>query len=181
MRTNYGGGSDDAEKMREWLEVDEEEDEFFDEETLWWRFLDDPALLDVGEDWERVLDVLPELAGRTGGARCKTGISAADLAEARGSEDPEGEIQLLAFAGPAPLLVADEEAFREGMLRVLFLDNHGNIVRHSRIAPEKMAELKESGMIFRLDRCQWWEYGEVGEKYTARGEIGRALYTGRDD
>jgi hypothetical protein len=181
LRTHYGADDDSAEKMGEWLEIDQEEDEFFDEETLWWRILDDPVLFNVGEEWERVLDLLPELAGRTGSQRCKEGIRAAELAEAREAKDTEEVVQNLAFTGPAPLLIADKEAFREGKLRVLFLDSHGNIVRHSRIEPEKMAELKQSAMIYRLESSQWWEYGEVGEKYKPEGEIGRVLYTTSHD
>ena len=176
LRTHYGGDGDDA-RLRGWIDVDSEEDVFFNPEALWWRLLDDEELFGFGDEWERVFDILPELLGRQGrlGGVRRT-IGAEDVEEARREEDPEEEMRYQAFtlSAPTPLLVADKRAFEEDKLRVLFLDAHGNIVKESRITPGEMGTLKEDATNVRSP--MWWQYGEIGPKYKPDGEIGRVLY-----
>lgn len=71
------------------------------------------------------------------------------------------------------IIIADEEAFQTGGLRVLYLDGFRNIIREGRIDPEVHD-------IFNLV-TDWMETNEllegstVGEKYRVNGELGREL------
>lgn len=50
--------------MNDWIEIDKGLDPDFEDETLWWRVLNDPGLFNFGSHyWELVFTVLPELAG----------------------------------------------------------------------------------------------------------------------
>ena len=61
LRTHYGDGSDA--KFAEWRDIDENFDPDYDEEVILWTMLDDAAVFNFGDEWWRVFDVLPELAG----------------------------------------------------------------------------------------------------------------------
>ena len=78
----------------------------------------------------------------------------------------------------SPLLVADQAAFENDDLRVVFLDKHANIVVHSTCAPHYMAELHDRKTAGRLTASQWWEYGEVGPLYRSDGEMMQRLRCG---
>ena len=179
LRTYYGGSAEDDAKLQDWLDIDSESDVFFSEEALWWRMLNDKDLFDFGSEWERVFDILPELAGRQGyGRHVDRELPANYLEEALEDEEPEDQIRYNAFiqGGLFPLLVADKQAFEKDQLRVLYLDAHGNIIMSSNIAPDEMALLKEDASRGIGRGSKWWEFGEVGPKYKADGEIGQLLY-----
>jgi hypothetical protein len=87
------------------------------------------------------------------------------------------------------LLVADARAFETDCLRVLFLDAKGNVVRHTTTDVSDAWEMRGYWVNFRFNESPWWMYehdlvsglrteggAELGEKYRARGELGRALY-----
>ncbi|RYP24056.1 hypothetical protein DL765_000784 [Monosporascus sp. GIB2] len=173
LRTYYGGDSD--ERMAEILEEDELSDAFFSPDIQWWRVLNDPELFDFGDDWERVLEILPELVGQSG-FKVFRGVPAEGLAEARDSDDPVGDIQYLASIGHGPLLVADKEAFEENELRALFLDGHGNIIRDSTLKPENIFDMKMAPERGQGPETTCWQKGKVGPKYKRQGDIGRVLY-----
>jgi hypothetical protein len=175
LRTYYDDEGDGDGKMQEWLETDEEEDMFFDPDSLWWRILDDRDLFNFGSNWEAILGILPELVGRQGLAlQARPKMKPKQVAEALQAEDPTDELQFLAFNGPTPLLVADKEAFEENLLRVIFLDAYGNAVRYSEVKPKDMAWLKQDGEEVRLQGSSWWQNGEVGDEYEEDGDMMRA-------
>lgn len=173
LRTYYSGNSDA--KMAEILEEDELSDAFFNTDIQWWRVLDDPEIFDFNDDWEKALEVLPELVGQAG-YKVFRGIPAEGLAEARESDDPRSDIQYLASIGHGPLLVADEEAFEENLLRALFLDGYGNVIRDSTLKPENIFDMKMAPERGQGPETQCWREGKVGPKYKSQGEIGRMLY-----
>lgn len=201
LRTHYGDGDD---KFAEWREVDRDMDPTFEEDLIPLIELNDPQIFDFGENWNRVFDILPELAGPQQGYICtfEGGISHRDLLSIRQrlrervmrAEDKEEEVEcgigmeLQFMAVQAYLIVADREAFETDKLRILYLDARGNIVRHSRLAPENVWEARGEWSGAKYRDSQWWkekEYftqpgGTLGEKYKAKGEIGRILYDVED-
>ncbi|KAI0887611.1 uncharacterized protein GGS22DRAFT_157604 [Annulohypoxylon maeteangense] len=198
LRTHYAHGDD---KFAEWRDIDEDYDPAFDEGSAFWTKLDDPEILDFGESWERVFDVLPELAGPQQGYSRGFGSGysgdylpslrqrlrdAVARAEDKGEEVEHGHAGtgLQVVAVETYLLLADAEAFETRKLRVLFLDSWGNIVRYSRIEPEDIFDLRSRWGAAKYRDGEYWldkkERGEpggvLGEKYRASGEIGLAIY-----
>lgn len=186
LRTNYGEGSDG--KFKAWYE------EFLDgygeqqEDTIPWSLLDDANVFDFADEWERVFDVLPELTGPHGlkeqlNHRDLVGMVQHARARVQAAEDTIHEAEegragkeLQGLAVSHYLIVADREAWDTDNLRLLFLDPHGNIVRHSRIPHEWIEEWPGSWCVPNWRDSEYWEEGELGGKYRAGGEIGRALY-----
>ncbi|KAI8251248.1 hypothetical protein K4K53_012175 [Colletotrichum sp. SAR 10_77] len=155
LRTCYDGEGGD-EKMQQLITQEEDADGIgFLHEELWWRYLDDRELFDFGDDWSRVFD----------------------LAEARESENPEGDIQYLALSDRL-LLIASRDVLESGdeaECEVVFLDVYGDPVRYSSVGPDDMMYLHmapQRGM----QLSQWWADGDVAELYEADGEMGRVLY-----
>jgi hypothetical protein len=80
----------------------------------------------------------------------------------------------------------DQEAFETGRCRLILFDCRQNIIREARF--EIFTEYKEkivgTESILEIVLDYWdlrfvdwiWEDGQVGEKYRADGEVGRALY-----
>lgn len=203
LRTYYGEDSDAA--FEEWREAHEDSDPAFDEGTTPWCVLDDAAVFDLGERWDGVLDVLPELAGPTEGYRRATGFHSAEEVEqlratiqAAGDREAEAEtgagMELQLDAVATFLVVADREAWDTGKLRLLYLDAQGNIVRHSRISPEDVFNTRHEWIGKKFRDGYWWREefeqsgldatkrlrfepgGTLGDQYRAHGALGRALY-----
>jgi hypothetical protein len=95
----------------------------------------------------------------------------------------------MAVATGTYLIVVDREAFETDRLRILYLDAMGSIIRHSRIAPEDVWIARGQWEGCRYNDGQWWVIGEegystregvLGEKYRAKGEMGRFLYDVED-
>lgn len=76
LRTYYGEDSDAA--FEGWRETHEGSDLAFNEATTPWCVLDDAAVFDLGDGWDGVLDVLPELAGPTQGYTRGQGFRSAE-------------------------------------------------------------------------------------------------------
>lgn len=205
LRTHYPAGGDA--QFAEWREADADNDPDADDENLKsaWTCLDDAALFDFGDNWCRVFDILPELAGPVQGyVRCGFegdgfGVLRAQLRDAcarlrDGAErDAEAEtgaagMALQVMAVNSFLIVADAEAWETGLLRLLYLDARGNVVRHSRIAPEDVMYTRSEWFGKKFRDGRWWvdargrdglvvePGGVLGDMYTARGEMGRVLY-----
>ncbi|KAH6889841.1 hypothetical protein B0T10DRAFT_606336 [Thelonectria olida] len=173
LRTDYAHPNGD-EKMEDWIELQELEDVYFDEESLWWRILDDQALFNFGEAWDKVLDLLPELVGRFGEGKLKRGLERHGKLD--DDEKTEDRIQWASYCGPAPILIADAESFDTDSLRVIFPDTYGNTIRHSRIEPADIGMLKLMPERGQTVDSTWWANAEIGEKYKAGGEMALKLY-----
>lgn len=202
LRTHYGDGDD---KFTQWREIDEDMDPRFEEDLVPLLFFDDPQVFNFGENWERIFDILPELAGPEQGytraiaegrlyedflALQQKALQQKLRENVIRAEDKEEEIEcgvgqdLQFMAVEAYLIVADREAFETDQLRILYLDARGNIVRHSRLPPEEVAIAREKWNAGKFRDSEWWieerwssKPGSIiGEKYKARGEIGRVLY-----
>jgi hypothetical protein len=222
LRTYYGEGSD--EKFAAWRAMDEDYDPNFEEEHRAWTVLDDRERFDFGDEWWRVFDMLPELAGpnekysrrpwwgneervrelreglrrdveeRRRVASAGDGGVLPSEVEAEAAAVLEAEYgvhgQALQEAAVSTfLLVADAQAWETDCLRVLFLDAKGNVVRHSTTDVSDAWETRCYWVNFRFNESSWWVFAhdllsgrreeggaELGEKYRARGEVGRSLY-----
>lgn len=205
LRTHYPSASGDDATFAAWRAVDADNDPDVDDEGLKtaWTCLDDPSLFAFGADWRRVFDVLPELAGPVQGyVRCgfeveeRFGPLRARLREVRGgAAEREAEAEagavgmaLQVLAVDSFLVVADAEAWDTGLLWLLYLDARGNVVRHSRIAPDDVMYTRHEWIGKKFRDGRWWlnakgrggqgmePGGVLGDMYTARGEMGKILY-----
>ncbi|KAI1379912.1 hypothetical protein F4677DRAFT_442106 [Hypoxylon crocopeplum] len=123
LRTHYGDGDD---KLAEWCEIDQDLDPAFEEDLAPFLILNDPQIFDFGGNWKRdFLSTRQQL---------RENVIRAENKEEEVEAGVGMELQVMAVE--AYLIVADREAFETDQLRILYLDASGNIVRHSRLAPE---------------------------------------------
>ena len=189
LRTYYGDGSD--EKFGRWIkdateafeEIDPYGDLFGEPEDRWWRILDDASLFNMGsESWQSVYNVLPELAA----LELRRDFSQSDirevkdlvsiLCESREPEEDDYEDAICAIAKAGFwLIVADEEAFRDGDLLLVFIDKKGNVVRQTGIEPEVLPDLPHYILRGSVTESGFWTDAEVGKKYQTRGDIMRVV------
>ncbi|KAK1770267.1 hypothetical protein QBC33DRAFT_567608 [Phialemonium atrogriseum] len=192
VRTHYAADpaerARDGERLRGWLETDDgfnaniESDTT--EETIPWRVLDDPLLFDFGDDWERVFEVLPELAGPEQGlSRRFTGPEGWDQGRYLESlqqmlrenvsrmETQEEKLEAVECGGndmqvravDSYLLLADEEAI---------------------CCDEEIWTMDDQIRKGKIQTSEFWDSSDVGTnpggalnpKYGAFGEISRELY-----
>ncbi|KAK3292205.1 uncharacterized protein B0H64DRAFT_445162 [Chaetomium fimeti] len=185
LRTYYGGGAADDAKLRGWLDLDECESAGINPEDEWHAVLDDPGLFDVGDDWQQVYAVLPELAARESDRRFTDELveEARDWATSHkqpGEEVDDEEygdcIMRLATIRSAWLLVLDKEAFETGELGLILRDAKGIPVKETTIKPENLDYYYVlSAIKGMITETEYWIGVEVGEKYRTHGEIMRQL------
>ncbi|KAK3935356.1 hypothetical protein QBC46DRAFT_346698 [Diplogelasinospora grovesii] len=171
--THYGEEPESGGKFQEWRQIDGDYDPAFEEDNVSWTVLDDAAdVFDFGDDWGRVFDVLPEIAGPIQGWSRSLGVEVEvhplqqklhDAVRAAEEGDAESEaeygihgMELQAEAVSTFLIVADAEAWDTGRLSLLYLDAKGNIVRHSRIAPEEVFEVRHQFIGKKFRDSSWW-------------------------
>ncbi|KXX72850.1 hypothetical protein MMYC01_210576 [Madurella mycetomatis] len=184
LRTYYGGGADDDAKLRSWL--DENLNNFdIEPEYGWFSVLDDAELFGVGDCWQEVYDLFPELAAPEPDRRFTEEHVAWALKRAKRliKNDPDESEdehyadairQVAALGGPPWLIVIDEEAFRTEELGLIFRDLKGNPVKEAEIEPYMLNEFYgryERGMMYEGH----WEHANVPKKYRVPGEIMRRL------
>lgn len=185
LRTWYGGGAADDARFRGWLEqVDPFEEAFGHPADRWWRVLDDNALFDLGDDdnWRSIYDVLPELAAPGTRRAFDDGFVEAVrelvFAPEDGKEpevdDYEDAVMVTASNG-AFLLVADQQAFEEERLGLVFRDSKGNVIREGTIKPEEVQYLREYNTRGAVAESEYWLDAAVGKKYRTLGKIMCAL------
>lgn len=164
-----------------------------------WCVLNDAAVFNLSDEWDKVFDVLPELAGPVQGYKRGITLGTDEVQQLRATiqaaEDQEAEaetgagMQLQVKAVTTFLVVVDLEAWDTKRLRLLYLDSKGNIVRQSRIRPEDVFETRHQWIGRKFRDGNWWlnEYddeswlrhepgGTLGDKYRAHGTLGRVLY-----
>ncbi len=217
LRTHYGDGSDA--KFAEWRAMDEDYDPSYEEKAVSWTVLDDAGVFDVGNEWWRVFDVLPELAGplQHTYARGPPYVHKDSVQALRGELRRDVERRVSSLAGGEQkrpedaavleaeygvhgerlqaeavatfLLVADAGAWETDCLRLLYLDGKGSVVRHSAVEVSETWETRNYWMGDKFRESLWWPLkhnlmtgepfepgSELGDKYRARGELGRLLY-----
>jgi hypothetical protein len=130
--------------MEEWIGASEEF-----ENQAWWACLNDATLFNFGFDWQRVYDIMPEVAGPVSGAGYKR-YPSPEIVEMsrtqfrasfrktkqqepdRWREDPHRFIELeaadlLRTVAAAYILVADHKAFETGgQVRLVYVDGKRN-------------------------------------------------------
>jgi hypothetical protein len=141
--------------MNEWVY----ETDLF-EDNSWWACLNHPHLFNFGSNWQRVYEIMPEVAGfvdRTQrfapsrelncfrasmkkGPRTKEQKGADECIKKRIKIPEESENRLRDINIAAYIVIADQEAFRSGLLRLLCLDDRQNIIREVRV-DQKPAEI----------------------------------------
>lgn len=197
LRTYYsteeGERAKHDELMNRWVDSDP-----FEAES-WWAVLDNADHFNFGSDWRRVYEILPESAGpislevdgkwipRFRGPDYYDDVRydfKREVTEAK-EQNPEAwregrdaiierlAMRLHKLATRTYLILADEEAFRSGSLRLLYLDGFRNIVREGRMDPDIDDFF---GVISIWMDSELLESSVVGEKYRVGGELGRELY-----
>ncbi|KAJ6189089.1 hypothetical protein N7519_003997 [Penicillium mononematosum] len=198
LRTHYS--ADEGERARHddlmthWISGDPFESE------AWWAVLDNADLFNFGSEWRRVYEILPEVAGPINPSvddrfriqracdgehldclrsRFKTQLAEAKVDTEAWREDRDAIIdscamELQNYATVTYLIIADEEAFRSGSLRVLYLDGFRNIIREGRMDPVDDDIFNVIGIWMETD--EFLQSSTVGEKYRAKAELGRELY-----
>ena len=185
LRTYYGGGATDDEKLREWLEqADPDNESLGGPDGRYWRVLDDAALFDMGsEKWQRIYDTLPEMAAP--GASRTFGDDDVDavreLVAAPGDErepeedDYEEAVMATAAISAGFLLIVDQQAFEDGEFGLVFRDAKGNIIKEGSIKPEEVEYLLAYNSRGALSESEYWVDAAVGDKYKTRGEVMSSL------
>lgn len=150
LRTHYD--PEDDGKMNEWVS----ETDLF-EDNSWWACLNDPHFFNFGSNWQRVYEIMPEVVGfvyrsqRFASSRelhcfrasLKKGLptkeqkGADECIEKRIRKNRLREINIAAY-----IVIADQEAFQSGLLRLLCLDDRQNITWEVRV-DQKPAEITE--------------------------------------
>jgi hypothetical protein len=180
LRTHYK--PEDDGKMNEWAY----ETDLFEDNPCW-ICLNDPRLFNFGSDWRRVYEIMPEIAravdrtlripepselGNIPGS-FKAGIHAnkqsspLEWTQNRVNMTKASAKRLQNISRVAYIVIADQEAFQTGQLRLLCLNDQRNIVREVRL-DQKPVEI--TGLI-----SHWGSlletYGETisVDKYRAYG------------
>ncbi|KAL6924182.1 hypothetical protein FSST1_001456 [Fusarium sambucinum] len=189
LRTHYGGDSDN--KFSRWIkdasdtfdDMDPSGDLFGPFDERWWRVLDDPFLFDMGsQEWQAVYTVLPELAT----PELRREFNDQNIREAKelascvcDSRNPEEDDYEDAICATAKigfwLIVADEEAFNDEQLLLVFMDKKGNVVRQAAINLNDLPNLPHYALRGSITESTFWSDAEVGKKYKTRGQIMRAV------
>lgn len=142
--------ADDA-KIDEWVSASH-----YLEEGMGWAYLDDPELFDFNADWQRVSELMPEVAGPMNrGGRLKKEPITLGLPQFKDAlrrlkqmypdewkEDRQRYIEnittgLQRQVTAAYLLVADEKAFQTDHLPLLYVDYKLNVIRESRVEADE--------------------------------------------
>lgn len=130
--------------------------------------LDDANLYDFGPDWSRILVRIPELCDVLRGSveddyvRC-----------IRQEGEAEDEMDLIDIRAVTRLYIADDQALREGRVKIFWLDSHGNCVWHNKIKPSSLMEF--TGAMFDAptlcDALSWAEGDPEGSKFEKGAEL----------
>ncbi|KFA48101.1 hypothetical protein S40293_08368 [Stachybotrys chartarum IBT 40293] len=184
LRTYYGGGAADDDRLRAWLDQADPFDESFGRrDDHWWRVLDNAALFDMSaEKWEAIRNVLPELAA----PRLDRTFNQGDVDDvqklvlpAAGDEEPDEDSYKEAIMNVAAvghyLIVLDQEAFEDEVFLLVFQDKKGNLVKQGSIKPAEVQNLLQYASRGALHSSEYWLDAEIGSKYKTRGQVMRAL------
>ncbi|CAG8382154.1 unnamed protein product, partial [Penicillium salamii] len=151
LRTHYD--PEDDGRMNEWIY----KTDLFEDNSRWACF-NDPHMFNFGPNWQRIYEIMPEVAGfvdhtqqfahsrenpcfRAKGPPMK-GQRGADECIEKQVKNNESENRLPDINIAAYIAIADKEAFQSGLLRLLCLDVRQNIIRELRVG-QKPAEITE--------------------------------------
>jgi hypothetical protein len=144
--------------------------------------LDDARLYDFGEEWRKVLDVLPEMVVKPELRELIQSEREKSREMVAGASEEERELVLewrrlciQELHVSTYIIVVDEEALETGLLLFAFLDAHGEVVRQVRLEPGVTQEVS-GGWFGRGGWQSYFEEGIVGRKYEPDSEEGRSIY-----
>ncbi|KAJ6022826.1 hypothetical protein N7499_008145 [Penicillium canescens] len=193
LRSYYN--PEDDEKMEEWVDASEEF-----RNQAWWACLNDATLFNFGFDWQRVYDIMPEVAGPVSDAgytrypspeivemsrtQFRTSLRKTKQSEPhRWREDPDRFIEfeaadLLRTVAAAYILVADQKAFETGgQVRLIYVDGKRNVIQETRVEADAQTI---TDVIMDWDQLNLppdlWEEGTIGDRYRVNRDLGRELY-----
>lgn len=201
VRTCYGGRLGDEEKMLQWIPSSElSGNAVLKKEDRWWRLLNDESLFDVGDDWSKIYDVLPEVIAYRKDRRLNLDMgrvlisakrnvrSSSWIAKLESAVQAEVQYQfkntLIVFdkvffdtydLTEEQIYAIEEEEGENGALLV-FLDGKGNQIRSCRVHQGILDDLDISYFRASTADLWFWEDATVGDKYKPEGEIGRRYY-----
>ncbi|KAJ5477731.1 hypothetical protein N7530_003240 [Penicillium desertorum] len=148
--------------MNEWVY----KNDLFDD-NAWWARLNDPNLFNFGPNWQQVYELMPEVAGPVDHRRRSEGPCKPQFFRASPQNDQDGlherrdnRFETTVELANHPqndtimvyIVIADQEAFQTGRLRLLCLNAKRNIVRElhvDRKPAEVMQLIRHSNPIFR--------------------------------
>jgi hypothetical protein len=145
--------------------------------------LDDVALYDYGDDWDRIFEVVPErlLEELLDDKRLRDApeIRKAPVREEQHKLDIEGvadlkqaTVRLHYHAVRKYLFVADKTALDTGKVLVVFFDDCGRMVRQSRMEPEFGEGLAGAWANCSIDEMNEFSEAEIGPDYLPGGPCG---------
>lgn len=192
LRTHYSSDREDDETLKAWT------DEETFEDASDWACLNDKNIFNFGDDWRRIFEILPEVAGPVPPSeqrytspdslqlfrkKFKENISSVKQNFPDDWKEKESRDKIIEDHGSSLhrvvtevyLLIADKEAFQTKQLRLLYLDGKRNIVREARVDPS-IWQMYDIIMQHYTNPLDPYEFSTVGEKYRVDGELGKDLY-----
>ncbi|KAL2817076.1 hypothetical protein BDW59DRAFT_175608 [Aspergillus cavernicola] len=192
-RTWYDSADD--ERVKSWATLSEEYADDAD-----WAILDDSHLFAFGENWQRVYDILPEIAMphvEANPSKCsrrkdwpisdfKQGINAVKRSNPFWREDLNilvrdnaAALELLHAVSKSYILIADKETFETDHFLLAYLDAKGRVTMQGRILVDE-DRLSEVSLEWfeRKPLNEVFEEGTLGEEYVvvAGNEVDREVY-----
>jgi hypothetical protein len=101
--------------------------------------LDNSSIYDFGSDWIKILTRIPGLSDSV------TGSVSEDYDDWEEYEAGDGEmsqLERISCRVHAVVYVIDEDAIKEGLVKVMWLDSHGNCVWDNKMKPEGLTSLR---------------------------------------
>jgi hypothetical protein len=169
LRTHYGADRDEDNNI---LDAWVRDSECFYDRARWWALLEDAELFDMGDDWERVYTLLPELAVRSWDRRPDEGEDISFLFDAETYEEmleDKDEVDLYhhVLAVNRFMVLFDREFFATQEAALVFRDKKGRPIRTGRIPKGELGLVVGSYVKASLNESSWWTDSVVGERYKA--------------
>jgi hypothetical protein len=129
--------------------------------------LDDSSLYNFAADWKRVLIRLPEFCDYCAGSVSEDYDEWEEFVE---GNSEMGELEKISRRISSVVYVVDEEAIRERLVKVMWLDYHGNCVWDNKSKPEDLESLR-AGLIGGGSLYEMVEESGLNVLSPARGDI----------
>ncbi|PIG85387.1 hypothetical protein AARAC_002800 [Aspergillus arachidicola] len=193
LRTHYNPLENSDARMKEWVNASEE---FANH--AWWALLEDSNSFNFGSDWRRVYEILPEVARlvraddryeryaspesvdrdreQFKSYLAKEKKANPDLWSNRDHFIEVAAADLLCTVAVMYMLIADQEAFDTGLLRLIYLDGKRNVIREMRVESDDQTITDIIMARFELTDPPGLEDAIIGERYRVTGDLGKELY-----
>lgn len=129
--------------------------------------LDDSSLYNFGSDWDKILTRIPSLCDFV------TGSVSEDYDHWEEYEEGESnmsEFERLSGRVHTVVYVVDEDAIKEGLVKIMWLDSHGNCLWDNKMKPNGLTTLRR-GLMGGGSLCEMVERSGEDTDYPIRGSI----------